>query len=83
MGAKTLQLLFNVTSSDGPKTKWAIELKDLFRNHLHPSPSIIAEQILFLCITQNENENENIADFVTNLKKLSKKLFTSVKLLQL
>ncbi|XP_074039503.1 uncharacterized protein [Leptinotarsa decemlineata] len=70
MGTKTLQLLYNLTSPDDPKTKSYDSLQILIKEHLHPKPSVIAEENRFT--RRIQQEGESISDFVADLKKLSR-----------
>ncbi|XP_055923526.1 uncharacterized protein LOC129953979 [Eupeodes corollae] len=70
MGAKTLQLLCNLTSPEDPKTKSYDELIKLVKDHVNPAPSVIAEQNRFTKRTQHEGET--ISNFVADLKKMCK-----------
>ncbi|KAG5897789.1 hypothetical protein JTB14_020006 [Gonioctena quinquepunctata] len=67
MGIKTLQLLFNLTSPDDPKNYSYVHLVTIMKEHLHPSPSVIAEQNRFPKLIQEKGET--ISNFVADLEE--------------
>lgn len=70
IGAKTLQLLINLVSPEKPESKTYEELKGTLMQHLMPLPNEIGEQHRFS--RRIQSEGESIAEFVAELKKLSK-----------
>ncbi|XP_041983341.1 uncharacterized protein LOC121736312 [Aricia agestis] len=70
VGAETYELMTNLCTPHKPATKQYAELVEIVGKHLKPKPSVLAERYNFRRRVQNRSEN--IANFVTDLKKLSK-----------
>ncbi|XP_064462940.1 uncharacterized protein K02A2.6-like [Ornithodoros turicata] len=69
IGPKTYKILKSLLAPDPPTSKTLEELKKILRDHLSPRPSVIAERAKFHKRVQQENEG--IAEFVAELKRLA------------
>ncbi|XP_063618681.1 uncharacterized protein LOC134791562 [Cydia splendana] len=70
MGGDAYELMVNLCTPAKPATKTYDQLVALMKGHLNPKPSLLAERFKFRQRVQKRDEN--IANFVTDLKKLSK-----------
>lgn len=70
MGDETYELLVNLASPRKPSELTYNEASELLRNHLQPSPSVLAERYRFRQTRQRSEQNVN--EFVAELKKLAR-----------
>ncbi|XP_047997401.1 uncharacterized protein LOC125234995 [Leguminivora glycinivorella] len=70
MGGDAYELMVNLCTPAKPASKTYDQLVELMKGHLNPKPSLLAERFKFRQRVQKHDEN--IANFVTDLKKLSK-----------
>lgn len=70
MGADSYELLGTLCAPVKPATKKYSELVALMQRHLQPKPSVLAERFKFR--QRKQNKSESIADYVADLKKLTK-----------
>ncbi|XP_063371511.1 uncharacterized protein K02A2.6-like [Cydia amplana] len=70
MGGDAYELMVNLCTPVKPATKTYDQLVALMKGHLNPKPSLLAERFKFRQRVQKRDES--IANFVTDLKKLSK-----------
>lgn len=70
IGGDAYELMVSLCTPVKPATKTYSELVTLMKGHLNPKPSLLAERFKFRRRVQKGTEN--IATFVTDLKKLSK-----------
>lgn len=76
MGEEAYDLLSTLASPKKPSALPFIEAVDLMKNHLQPKPSILAERFRFR--QRRQLPAESIADYVADLKRLSRQCeFTS------
>ena len=68
LGVKHFNLLANLLSPDDPTTKTFDELVEILDKHFRPTTSVVAERYRLNC--RRQRENESIADFVADLKRL-------------
>ena len=68
LGVKYFNLLANLLSPDDPTTKTFDELVEILDKHFRPTTSVVAERYRLNC--RRQRENESIADFVADLKRL-------------
>ena len=68
LGVKHFNLLANLLSPDDPTTKTFDELVEILDKHFRPTTSVVAERYCLNC--RRQRENESIADFVADLKRL-------------
>ena len=68
LGLKHFNLLANLLSPDDPTTKTFDELVEILDKHFRPTTSVVAERYRLNC--RRQRENESIADFVVDLKRL-------------
>ena len=68
LGVKHFNLLANLLSPDDPTTKTFDELVEILDKHFRPTTSNVAERYRLNC--RRQRENESIADFVADLKRL-------------
>ena len=71
IGLKAYGLLRNLLSPAKPAEKEFDEIIQVMQNHLNPRPLIIAERFKFH--RRNQGENESVAQYVAELRKLSEK----------
>ena len=69
-GARTYQVIHNLTAPGKPTEHSFGELVELVKNHFSPPPSVIVQQFTFN--THAQREGETIAEFVAKLCRLSK-----------
>ncbi|XP_061724707.1 uncharacterized protein K02A2.6-like [Cydia pomonella] len=70
MGNGAYELLVNLASPKKPSEVTYKEAVDLLRHHLQPTPSVLAERYRFR--QRRQNNGENIATYVAELKKLAR-----------
>lgn len=70
MGDAAYELLTNLTSPEKPSAKTYSDVVALLRKHLQPTPSALAERYLFR--QRRQLGGENIANYVTELKRLAR-----------
>ncbi|XP_061729439.1 uncharacterized protein LOC133534334 [Cydia pomonella] len=70
MGGNAYELMVNLCTPAKPASKTYDQLVALMKGHLNPKPSLLAERFKFRQRVQKRDES--IANFVTDLKKLSK-----------
>ncbi|XP_047517455.1 uncharacterized protein K02A2.6-like isoform X1 [Pieris napi] len=70
MGEDSYDLLSTLASPKKPSSLTFKEVVNLMETHLQPKPSILAERYRFR--QRRQQENESIADYVADLKKLSR-----------
>ena len=68
-GAETYKLLRSLCAPNNPSEKTYDQLKVLMKQHLSPTPNIIAERFAFN--TRNRNPSESVSKYVAELKCLS------------
>ena len=71
VGATTYRLLCNLTRPEKPQDKTLDELTKLMKNHCEPKTIVIAERFRFYKRVQKEGEN--VAFYLAELRRLSKK----------
>lgn len=71
MGSKTYTLLRNLMAPEKPATKTFTQIVKTLQDHLSPEPLLIAERFRFH--KRAQYENENIATFVAELRKLAER----------
>ena len=71
IGSKAYGLLRNLLSPAKPAEKEFDKIVQVMQNHLNPRPLIIAERFKFH--RRNQGENESVAQYVAELRKLSEK----------
>ena len=71
VGATTSRLLCNLTRPEKPQDKTLDELTELMKNHCEPKTIVIAERFRFYKRVQKEGEN--VASYLAELGRLSKK----------
>ncbi|XP_071843318.1 uncharacterized protein [Apostichopus japonicus] len=71
MGSKTYTLLRNLMAPEKPATETFTQIVKTLQNHLSPEPLLIVERFRFH--KQAQYENENIATFVAELRKLAER----------
>ncbi|XP_039284202.1 uncharacterized protein LOC120351341 [Nilaparvata lugens] len=69
VGVKTYSLLRNLCTPEKPADKTFADIVKIIESHLYPKPSFIAERYKFS--KRNQLENENISEYIANLKRLS------------
>ena len=69
IGPKAYSLLQNLLTPAKPADKDFDEIVQVLQNHLSPKPLIIAERFKFHC--RNQGENESVAQYLAELRKLS------------
>lgn len=70
MGDPAYELLANLASPKKPAELKFTEAVDLLRGHLQPAPSVLAERFRFR--QRRQNGTETVAEYVAELKKLSR-----------
>ena len=70
IGTKAYTLLRNIVAPDKPAAKEYDQLVEAFRAHLDPKSIIIAERFKFH--RRNQREGKSIAQYIAELRKLSK-----------
>ena len=68
-GADTYKLLRSLCAPNNPSEKTYAELTVLMKQHLSPTPNIIAERFAFN--SRNRNPSESVSKYVAELKRLS------------
>ena len=71
VGSKAYSLLRNLLALAKPADKDFSEIVQAMQNHLSPKPLIIAERFKFH--RRNQGENESVAQYLAELRKLSEK----------
>ena len=71
VGATTYRLLCNLTRPEKPQDKTLDEPTELMKNHCEPKTIVIAERFRFYKRVQKEGEN--VASYLAELRRLSKK----------
>lgn len=69
VGGKTYGMLRDLTNPAKPATKSYKFLVDLLKEHLSPTPSVIAERFRFY--KRDQKEGESISEYIAQLRKLS------------
>ncbi|KAJ0180387.1 hypothetical protein K1T71_003791 [Dendrolimus kikuchii] len=70
MGDEVYELLVNLASPRKPSELDYSEATELLRNHLQPSPSVLAERFRFR--QRRQNSDENVNNYVAELKRLAR-----------
>lgn len=70
VGDKTYELMVNVTNPMKPAELEYERLVDMVRQHLQPTPTVVAERYRFR--QRRQNPTESIAQFVTGLKQAAR-----------
>ena len=68
-GAKTYQLIKNLIAPEKPTDKRYEEVVQVMKDHVEPKPSVVVQRFTFHSRTRRQGEL--IADYMTELKKLS------------
>ena len=68
-GAGAYKLLRSLCAPDKPSETTYAELKVLMKQHLSPTPNIIAERFAFN--SRNRNPSESVYKYVAELRRLS------------
>ena len=68
-GAETYKLFRSLCAPGNPTGKTYPQLKNLMKQHLSPTPNIIAERFAFN--TRNRNPSESVSKYVAELRRLS------------
>ena len=68
-GAETYQLLKSLLAPVKPAEKTFVQLVELMKNHLQPTPSVIVERFTFH--SRSRRDGEAVAVYVAELRKLS------------
>ena len=71
IGSKAYSLLQNLLASAKPTDKDSDEIVQVLQNYLSPKPLIIVERFKFH--HRNQGENESVAQYLVELRKLSEK----------
>ena len=69
VGPKVYELLCSLVSPNLPQDKTYEELAELFKRHYEPEPIVIAERFHFH--RRNQVANENIAEYLAELRRLA------------
>ena len=69
IGAKAYGILKSLTSPDLPKDKSLDELQKALKAHFDPQSKVIAERFRFY--QRSQTENESVADFAADLRRLT------------
>ena len=69
IGGKTYTLLRNLTAPIAPSEKTLDELKTTLKRHFEPTTIVIAERYYFHC--RQQAEDESIAEYIAELRRLS------------
>lgn len=70
IGREAYELMVNLCTPEKPSAKSYDDLVDIMKGHLQPNPSALAERFKFRLRVQKKGEN--IADYMAELKKLTK-----------
>ena len=68
-GAETYQLIWSLVALQKPTEKYLSDIVQLVRDHHTPPPSAIVQRFRFHSRTQKEEET--VAEFIADLRKLS------------
>jgi len=70
IGVDAYKLIRNLCTPANPATKSYDDLKKLLKDHLQPEPNVILERFKFN--SRNRSEGEKVADYVAELRNLSR-----------
>lgn len=70
IGSEAYELMVNLCTPEKPSSKTFEQLVKVMKTHLQPQPSLLAERFKFR--QRIQKADESIAEFVSELKKLSK-----------